>query len=199
LRYKIARIFMVVSGNTMVIRIMYIFLILTALTSCGNNNTPEENKTNNFMEDDPSTILRIISTNPSYIPNNQQQQQAKDFLTKIYPKHKIEWISKDTIEFVDQGQNFDTIICPFCGKTIETEYWQDAMEKADQNHFTDLTIITPCCNKHTSLNDLRYITPAGFAKFILSVNDPETEIAQENITSLEKILGTQLRIIFTHY
>jgi hypothetical protein len=175
------------------------FLILVGLTNCSNNRSREANKTDNFMEDDPSTILRIISTNPSYIPNKQQQQQAKDFLTKIYPKHKTECISKDKIEFVDQGQNFDSIVCPFCGKSIETEYWQDAMEKADENHFTDLIIITPCCNKHTSLNDLKYITPAGFARFILSVNDPETEIEEENIVALQKILNTQLRIIYAHY
>ena len=151
------------------------------------------------MEDDPSTILRIISTDPAYVSNHEQQVQATEFLEKVYPNNKVQCILKDTIEFVDQGQNFDSIICPFCGRSIETEYWQDAMEKADQNHFTDLTIMTPCCNKKTSLNDLRYITPARFAKFILSIDDPETEIKEIDVTALEKVLNTHLRIIYAHY
>lgn len=151
------------------------------------------------MEEDSSTSLRIISSNPSYIPTQEQQQQAKDYLTKVYPAHKIESITKDTIEFVDQGQNFDSIICPFCGKEIETEYWQDAMEKADKTHFTDLSMTTPCCKKHTTLNDLRYITDAGFAKYVLSVNDPEAEMKQSDLSALEKILNTPLKTIYAHY
>ena len=151
------------------------------------------------MEEDPSTILRIIPSSPSYAPNEQQQQQAKEFLEKIYPENKIESVLKDTIEFVDQGQNFDSIICPFCGKSIETEYWQDAMEKAEETHFTNLTTTTPCCKKHTSLNDLRYVTPAGFAKFVLSINDPETEMKQSDLMTLQKILDTPLRTIYAHY
>jgi hypothetical protein len=73
------------------------------------------------------------------------------------------------------------------------------MEKADATHFTDLTIVTPCCKKQTSLNDLKYVTPAGFAKFVLSVNDPETEINETDLITLQKILGTPLKAIYAHY
>jgi len=179
--------------------LVYISLFLIGLTSCGNNGSQGENKLNKTMYDDPSTILKIISSNPSYVPNQEQQQQAKDFLAKIYPKHKIESISTDTIEFVDQGQNFDSIICPLCGKEIETEYWQDAMEKANQTHFTNLSMVTPCCKKTTSLNDLGYVTPAGFAKYVLSVDDPETEIKQRDLSTLQKILDAALRTVYAHY
>lgn len=179
-------------------RIICIFLIMSGLTSCGNNRALKENK-NNVMEDDPSTILRIISTNPSYIPDKEQEQQAKDFLTKMYPTNKIKSLYTDTIEFIDQGQNFDSILCPFCKRIIEAEYWQEAMEKADETYFTDLTFTTPCCNKKTSLNNLTYITAAGFARFVLSVDDPEKEIEESRLRDLQKILNTPLRAIYAHY
>ena len=190
-----------VSGNAMRRSLINLSLLLIGLghTSCGTNDSHKENKLDEAMNDDPSTILRLISSNPSYVPNQEQEQQAKDFLAKIYPRHKIESISTDTIEFVDQGQNFDSIICPFCEKDIETEYWQYAMEKADQTHFTDLTMITPCCKKSTSLNDLRYVTPAGFAKYVLSVNDPETEMKHSDLSILQKMLETTLRTVYAHY
>ena len=151
------------------------------------------------MNDDPSTILRIISTNPSYIPVKEKQEQAKDFLTTLYSINVINSIYLDTIEFVDQGQNFDSIICPFCTKDIDIENWQNAMEKAELSQFTQLTFITPCCSKMTSLNDLRYVTTAGFAKFILTVDDPEKEIESNEIAELQLILNTPLKIIYTHY
>ena len=180
-------------------RIIFILLILTGVYSCGNTNKQEKNETTVSMNDDPSTILRIISTTPSYIPEKVQEEQAKDFLAKLFPANKIKSINKDTIEFVDQGQNFDSILCPFCKKDIETEYWQDAMEESEKSQFVNLTFTTPCCNKKTSLNDLKYITEAGFAKFILTVDDPEKEIKESDIIALQKLLNTSLRIIYTHY
>jgi hypothetical protein len=151
------------------------------------------------MENDPSTALKIISTDPSYVPNKECQQEAKDFLEKVYPSLTIQSILNDKIEFVGQGQNFESAVCPLCENNIETEYWQDAMDKADQSHFIDLFVLTPGCQKMTSLNELMSFSPAEFAKFMLSVDDPETEIKAMDVSAPEEILNTQLRIIYAHY
>ncbi len=173
------------------------FLLFLGLLSC--NDTKQQQKVPKTLIDVPSTILRVISTTPSYTATPQQEQQAKIFLKQIYPNNKVESFVKDTIEFVDQGQNFDSIICTFCKKEINTEFWQDAMEAAEKNNFTDLTIRTPCCQKKSSLNDLKYVEPAGFAKFILSVDDPQALLNETEISTLQNLLNTRLRIIIAHY
>jgi hypothetical protein len=43
------------------------------------------------------------------------------------------------------------------------------MDAAERDHFTDLTIVTPCCGTHTTLNDLVYDWPQGFARWRVEV------------------------------
>lgn len=180
--------------------LIYNFLILTLFLSCSNNNnslTSEAKsgqKTNSY-----STVLKIISTNPSYVPNKIQVNNAKYFLAKIYIKHQIEFITTDTIEFIDQGQNFDSVSCNLCRRNMEIEFWQNAMDEAYQKRFTDLTIVTPCCHKKTSLNDLNYHSAAGFAKFTMSISDAENELSEKDFKELQDILGVPLRNIWAHY
>jgi hypothetical protein len=113
----------------------------------------------------------MIPTNPSYVPDTSEQNKAYNFLVKLYGNANIEFITTDTIEFIDQGENFDSLFCNLCGKTIDIEDWQNAMNKAYTTQFTDLTFITPCCNKKTSLNDLTYHSSAGFARFVMTIKD----------------------------
>ena len=53
----------------------------------------------------------------------------------------------------------------------------------------------PCCGKSSSLNDLKYHFPCGFACAEFVVENPEGELGNENIIELEKILDTKLRVI----
>jgi hypothetical protein len=66
-----------------------------------------------------STVLKIIPTNPSYVPDKIQQDKAKIFLTKLFKNEQIEFITTDTIEFVDQGENLDSVSCNLCNQNIE--------------------------------------------------------------------------------
>lgn len=145
------------------------------------------------------TILKIISNNPSYTPDKIKQDEAKAFLNKIYLNKKKAFITTEDIEFVDQGGNFDSITCNLCGRNIDIDYWQDAVDKASKKEFKDLSFTTPCCHKKTSLNDLRYKSPAGFAKFVITITDPGKEISKEDLNNLEKIMGTSLRLVWAHY
>ncbi|RYE04868.1 MAG: hypothetical protein EOP33_08290, partial [Rickettsiaceae bacterium] len=58
-----------------------------------------------------STILKVIPTDPSYAPNKLEQDDATKFLSKLYDRKQIEFKSTDTIEFIDQGENFDSVSC----------------------------------------------------------------------------------------
>jgi hypothetical protein len=173
------------------------FLPLILLLGCSENTSKKEDKP--ATKTMSSTILKIIPTNPKYVPDKIQQDKAKSLLSNLYTKELIDFVTTDTIEFVDQGENFDSVSCNLCGKNIAIEDWQAEMEKADESHFTDLAFVTPCCHRKTSLNDLNYHSPAGFAKFVIAITGAQKEIEAKDLNELNNILGTQLRIIWAHY
>ncbi|MGB4771268.1 MAG: hypothetical protein WBP58_07410 [Chitinophagaceae bacterium] len=146
-----------------------------------------------------STVLKIIPTNAHYVPEKFQQEKAKVFLNKLYKSGKIEFITTDITEFIDQGENFDSVSCNLCGQNIEIEDWQNAVDKAYEKKFADLGFSTPCCNRETSLNDLTYHSAAGFAKFVVTISDALYEIEERDLNEMQQILGTPLRIIWAHY
>jgi len=186
-----------VGGNAMTTNFICNFLTLILLFACSNNTSQTENKPE--QKTMSSTVLKIIPTNPSYVPDKIQQDKAKIFLIKLYKKEQIEFTTTDTIEFVDQGENFDSVSCNLCGQNIEIEDWQNAMDKAYDKQFTDLEFITPCCHSKTSLNDLTYHSTAGFAKFVMTISDAQSELSEKDFKELQEILGTTLRTIWAHY
>ena len=72
------------------------------------------------------------------------------------------------------------------------------MNMAIENDFESLDVTMPCCGKSSSLNDLKYHFPCGFACAEFVVENPEGELGNENIIELEKILDTKLRVIHCH-
>ena len=75
------------------------------------------------------------------------------------------------------------------------------MDKAYQTSFVDLTFVTPCCQKQTSLNDLEYEMPSGFSKYVIAIIEPDIERNQkmEVIKNLKEILGQDIELIWAHY
>ena len=147
----------------------------------------------------PTTILKFIPTNATYVPDKIQQDKGKAFLVELYKEKEIEFYTTDLIEFVDQGENFNNVSCNLCGQEIKIEHWQNAMDEACEKQFTNLDFITLCCNKKTSLNDLIYNMMAGFAKFVITISEPTNKIEENDVKNLEHILGTRLKIIWAHY
>jgi hypothetical protein len=107
-------------------------------------------------------------------------------------------ISEET-RFIDPGANFERVGCPFCGSDL-SGWWEDAMERAGTGGFSDLAVVVPCCQTRTTLNDLRYEWPAGFARFVVKVQNPGrgAELTSEEIQQLEKLLGCELRQVLAH-
>ena len=101
------------------------------------------------------------------------------------------------VSFIDPGSNLEAIRCPFCQANLE-DWWQDAMETAHQNKFANLSVDTPCCGKQTSLADLEYELPAGFARVELAIRDPNQTKTEELGKALSQILGMPLKSLWRH-
>lgn len=186
--------------------------ITQLLFACGQNTNSMdiiENQTDDKFEliykPESSTFsgnqLKIIPTNPNYEPSTEQQKEAIKYLATKFSKNEISSVLTKNVEFIDSGENFESVYCNLCGQTIEIENWQDAMDKAYQTSFADLTLITPCCNKKTSLNDLEYDMPMGFSKYVIELIAPDINDNQKiDLTkNLKEILGQEIKLIWAHY
>jgi hypothetical protein len=142
------------------------------------------------------TFLRIIPTNPSYVPDEIRQGKARNILQKLFDREDAEFETTAEVEFVDQGQNFESVHCNRCGQEIGPEDWQNAMNASYETKFENLIFRTPCCCTETSLNDLDYRWPAGFSRFSISIQNPQTVIDELTIKELENAIGAPLRIIW---
>lgn len=173
------------------------FLMLLILGGClGSSKKSKEIKQQIKMS---FTVIKIISTEPTFEPTKNNQVTAKKFLTNFYNSNQISFETTKDIEFVDQGENFESVSCDLCGHKIEIDNWQNEMENAHKKQFSNLIFKTTCCNKTTSLNNLIYKLPAGFAKFVISITDSDVQLNENQLRDLEKTLVTKLRIITAHY
>jgi hypothetical protein len=141
-------------------------------------------------------FIRFIPDDPQYKLNTQETDSIK----------KLEWYNEnisinaeDSIQFADAGSNFESVVCPFC-KADLMDWWGEAMDRAfsEENGFTDLSVITPCCNGKTSLHDLDYYFPQGFYQSMIEMPNPDIdkEIVCEQ---LYKITNKKWRVINAHY
>jgi hypothetical protein len=174
-------------------------IVICAIISFTSLTNTKVQRTNIFTNSMSSTFLKFIPASPDFIPAKLNQDKAKEFLHNIFSNCKIDFTKTDNIEFVDQGANFESVSCNYCGHDIDIVVWQRAMDKAHQNHFKNLSFMTPCCHKTTTLNHPQYHWPVGFAKFEISISDPTSDIKDIELKQLEKILGTKIRKIWAHY
>jgi hypothetical protein len=145
-------------------------------------------------------ILRLISVDPFFVPAADRCQAARDQLAAFY-SGKVEISAKVSphIRFIDPGDNLSRVSCPNCKATLNREWWQAAMENAYHSNFVDMAIQLPCCGMSSTLNDLQYEWPAGFARFVLEARNPGSSPPQDELDSLSQVLGCPLRAIWAHY
>jgi hypothetical protein len=146
-----------------------------------------------------TNVLKMIPTVPNYIPTTIERQQARDLIVSRFPDVEVNLKIADEVLFVDPGANLKRVICPICGSEIEIGWWQQAMDAAYQMKFTDLSIHAPCCGAVSSLNDLQYDWPAGFAQFVIEIQNLKKDWDPAVVLSLERILGSSLREIWAYY
>jgi hypothetical protein len=75
----------------------------------------------------------------------------------------------------------------------------DSAWDAVHHQFSNLVITTPCCGIASSLNELHYVWPAGFAQFSLELVEPGDDGGAVTLAALERILGCQVRYIWARY
>jgi hypothetical protein len=106
------------------------------------------------------------------------------------------------LQFIDAGENFERVACPGCKDEIPIDTWQGWMESdwhgEEGFHLHEHEM--PCCGRATTLNDLVYHFPQGFARWFVSArNANRGPLTPDEIAQLEQIAGLKLRAIAQMY
>jgi hypothetical protein len=90
------------------------------------------------------------------------------------------------------------VFCPFCGTDI-MEWWRKPIDAWWHSaNRRDLSVVTPCCGRATTLNDLDYDRPQGMACVAISLMNPGFDLEPEERQQVEAALGLPVRIIWEH-
>jgi hypothetical protein len=142
--------------------------------------------------------LKFVSTSPSWQPTPQAAEKAARLLKSFLPSaEEIESEFKDEIEFIDAGGNWEGVKCLACGTDLK-DWWSDTMRERHRSQFRDLEVALPCCGLTTNLNELRYVWPVAFSRFVLSAQNPGIDTTAEQERALSACLGSPLRKIWAH-
>ena len=144
------------------------------------------------------TKLRFIPEDPTYVPEAAAIEAARAALGEAAGVPATARVAAG-VEFVDQGENFERVACPACGSELEMGWWGERMKDADATSFRELGVTVPCCGAETSLHDLDYEAPAGFARFVLEAPNPGVDVEAVDAEPVERAAGCLLRRIVARY
>jgi hypothetical protein len=147
------------------------------------------------------TILKIIPTDPEFLPEGPEFEDVPRVARQLFPQSTgIDLRFGPAIVFVDAGENWEGVACPHCGADLE-DWWFGAMDVASnaEGFFDSLAIITPCCGHATSLNELNYGWPVGFARFHVDIVNPAaSQLAPVAEMALAAAFRHDIRAIWAH-
>jgi len=142
----------------------------------------------------------IIPADPSFVPPTDRVKKATLHLKGLAPNaNEITEETHESIQFFDCGSNLERIQCPLCNEEIQRDWWQEKMGQDFDGGFKLQRFKTPCCGKRSSLNDLIYDWPQGFARFAIQAMNPNIEsLTDQDIKAFEDAIGTKIRVIYQH-
>ena len=166
--------------------------------------------------------LRLIPNDPNYIPDDNLQLMAYELFglftyKEDLPEFQLEIISaKDGViiksgkpdwglrietydhpQFIDCGCNLETLSCPHCDSVLTFDWWYAQLGISSVSQFDDLSCVLPCCGIESTLNEIKYDWPAGFARFLLEAYEGH-KLTESELKQLEAILCCQIRQIQAH-
>lgn len=145
------------------------------------------------------SLLRFVPVDPEFQPAPSTAALAEEFLRKLLPNaERIAAKALHEVEFIDAGANWEGVHCPLCGADAEP-WWGDSMSQAAESGFRSLRVLSGCCQRSVSLNELRYGWPVGFARFVLEAHSPQSEgLTAPQLEQLSGIVGCAVREIPVH-
>jgi hypothetical protein len=141
--------------------------------------------------------IHVVPVDPSFVPSSRTVAQSVAAVLRgaVSPCDEVTVQTHEAAVFYDPGSNWEGVRCPNCHSNLE-DAWGDAMDAWHGSG--DLFWTVPCCGVRTSLNDLEYGWPCGFARFAVSVRNPTRALPEATRAEVAKLLGTDARVVRQH-
>jgi hypothetical protein len=158
-----------------------------------------------WLDSMSDNVLSVIPADPRWQPEPSRAEQARDLIETLLPvdpdavdpEIRISWHQAITV--IDCGANLERITCPHCGTDIDTGWWGDLLEERYEAGFDDLSVVLPCCGRGTSLTDLTYDWPCGFARFEIEIWNPGRDwFTDAELAAVAKVIGHPVRQVMAH-
>ena len=143
----------------------------------------------------PESVFFIHPKDPLFTPEPDDVERCLQHLQELLPACSVVWKTFDSVQFFHCGSALRSIVCPCCGQSIGSGVWHNMMDGAyDPLRFADLSIIMPCCEAESALNELIYVEPCGFSRHTYEIR-PDTpdgagtvkDLFRNNIEELDVI------------
>jgi hypothetical protein len=83
----------------------------------------------------PDRFLRLIPEQPQFEPSSEAGEAAVRWLKEVTPTAAaVNRQLFQEIRFVDQGSNFERVLCPNC-RSVITTHWSGWMEDSSKSQF----------------------------------------------------------------
>jgi hypothetical protein len=142
----------------------------------------------------------FVPEDPAFKPTDEAKERSLELLKSLAPDaQEVRNPLSEEIQCIIGPGSFDTVLCPFCGTNID-KWTIDQFDRSYQeSRFRDLSIVTPCCAKPTTLRELNYSPQpigrgVGFARFRLEVVNSNLvhALSPDALPRLEEAVGCRL-------
>ncbi|MFC9077893.1 hypothetical protein ACFTY7_12815 [Streptomyces sp. NPDC057062] len=149
------------------------------------------------------SYLTVIATDPYWQPRRDAADRAAAVLSGMLPdddaRRGLQAMWHDDVEVVVCGASLEKISCPHGAAHVSSHWWAQAVSARCDEGFSTLLVVVPCCEVQTSLNELVYDWPMGFARFRIEVLYPNRAwLTGEELARVADALGHPVRQILIH-
>ena len=143
--------------------------------------------------------VRILPESPEDNIDTTAVTAIIKYLSEYTVSDSIRCVESAAMMFVDCGGNLDRIVCPHCGGAVDFGWWGERMTEAHAGRFADLRVVMPCCAMQSSLIDLLYDFPCGFAKTMIEMRNPQIPVSEACLVQLRRMAKCSVRLIAARY
>jgi hypothetical protein len=150
--------------------------------------------------------LRLIPTVPTWAPGADVAAVATEYVAGLFagPGESADEVTHEffgAVEFIDSGVNTQSAKCNHCHAPVDLAWVFEEIDKR-RGELGQLDVLLPCCGQTSSLNDLEYDWPVGFARFeitVLNGTRDKYELHRDELDRLGSLLGHPVRQVLAHY
>ena len=152
------------------------------------------------------SYIRLIPTSPTWEPVAAAADVATKYVAGLFagPSDSVDEVAHEfygEVTVIDSGVNTESAKCSSCGAAVDLAWVFEVIgERAED--LSQLNVVLPNCGDASSLNDLEYDWPMGFASFeicVLNGSRDQYELQPDELERLGSLLGHPVRQVWAHY